>query len=55
MTKRKYDYFHVATPYNVENFGNYQDALRFYGKSEKPLTLYGVIEESDDYICIRAK
>lgn len=52
---KKYDYFHVATPYLAENFGNYQEALRFYGKSEKPTTLYGVKEETNDYICIKSK
>lgn len=52
---KKYDYFHVATPYVAENFGDYHDALRFYGKSEKPSTLYGVVEESNDYICIKSK
>lgn len=45
MAKRKYDYFHVATPYEAENFGSYTDALKFYGKSEKPTTLYGVVNE----------
>jgi hypothetical protein len=39
MAKRKYDYFHVATPYEAENFGSYTDALKFYGKSEKPTTI----------------
>ena len=57
--KRKYSYFHVATPCNAENFGNYIDALRFYGNAEKPSTIYGVHEEtdgySDDYICIKSK
>lgn len=55
---KKYSYFHVATPYVAENFGNYQDALRFYGKSEKPSTLYGVTEDEgfgDDYVCIKSK
>ncbi len=55
MAKRKYNYFHVATPYVAESFANYLDALKFYGKSESPSTLYGVIEESDDYVMIRAK
>ena len=55
---KKYNYFQVATPYVTENFGNYQDALRFYGKSEKPSTLYGVKEDvgfGDDYVCIKSK
>ena len=59
MAKRKYNYFHVATPTEVENFGDYHDALRFYGKSEAPSTLYGVVDEAcgcaDDYVCIKAK
>ena len=60
MGKRKYDYFHVATPYEAENFGSYTDALKFYGKSEKPTTLYGVVNEGassggDDYIMIKTK
>lgn len=58
MTKRKYDYFHVATPYNAENFGNYHEALKFYGYSDKPSTLYGVKDDEgfgDDYTCIKAK
>lgn len=58
MAKRKYDYFHVATPYATETFGNYNDALKFYGRSEKPSTLYGVKEDDgwgDDYVCIKAK
>ena len=57
-TMKKYSYFHVATPQVAENFGNYQDALRFYGKSEKPSTLYGVKEDEgfgDDYACIKSK
>ena len=55
--KKKYDYFHVATPYRAENFGDYHDALIFYGASEKPATLYGVVEEgySDKYVTIRSK
>ena len=56
---KKYNYFHVATPTHTENFGNYHDALRFYGKSEKPSTLYGVREEeggyTDNYVTIKAK
>lgn len=55
---KKYNYFHVATPHVAENFANYQDALRFYGKSEKPSTLYGVKENEsfgDDYVCIKSK
>lgn len=56
---KKYNYFHVATPYVSENFTNYQEALRFYGKSEKPSTLYGVIDYDgvvgNDYVCIKAK
>lgn len=55
MAKRKYDYYHVATPIAAENFGDYHDALKFYGKSEKPSTLYGVVDESIDYVCIMAK
>lgn len=60
MAKRKYDYFHVATPYEAENFESYTDALKFYGESEKPTTLYGVVNEGassggDDYITIKAK
>lgn len=60
MAKRKYDYFHVATPYEAENFGSYKDALKFYGESEKPATLYGVVNEGahgggDDYTMIKAK
>ena len=55
MGKRKYAYFHVATPTQVENFGDYKEALRFYGKSEKPSTLYGVTEQYDEYICIKSK
>lgn len=53
--KKKYDYFHVGTPVKAENFGNYQEAIKFYGHSEKPATLWGVIEESCDYVCIKAK
>ena len=55
---RKYSYSQVATPYVAENFENYHDALRFYGKSEKPSTLYGVKEDEgfgDDYVCIKSK
>ncbi|MDD6017201.1 MAG: hypothetical protein PUC18_13170 [Prevotellaceae bacterium] len=60
MEKRKYDYFHVATPEGAENFGSYTDAMKFYGQSEKPATLYGVAEEGasgggDDYTTIKAK
>ena len=59
MTKKKYEYFHVATPTHAENFGYYHDAMRFYGKSEKPSKLYGVIgydgNGGDDYICIKSK
>jgi hypothetical protein len=52
---KKYNYFHVATPYEAENFGDYHDALKFYGQSEKPSTLYGVIVETNDYVCIKSK
>lgn len=52
--ERKYSYFHVATPTHAENFGDYNDALRFYGKSEKPSTLYGVTEQ-DEYVCVKSK
>lgn len=55
---KKYNYFQVATPYGTENIGNYQEALRLYGKSEKPSTLYGVKEDEgwgDEYVCIKAK
>lgn len=52
---RKYDYFHVATPFEAENFGSYTEALGFYGKSEAPSTLYGVKTESNDYVCIKSK
>lgn len=58
MAKRKYSYYHVATPYVVENFSNYIDALRFYGASESQSTLYGVIEDEgfgDDYVMIKSK
>lgn len=60
MAKRKYDYFHVATPEIAENFGSYTYALKFYGQSNKPATLYGVKEEGasgggDDYIAIKVK
>lgn len=55
MGKRKYAYFHVATPTGEEGFENYHEALRFYGKSEKPSTLYGVTEQYDEYICIKSK
>lgn len=60
MAKRKYDYFHVANPYNAENFGDYHDALSFYGQSEKPATIYGVVNEGasgggDDYTTIKSK
>lgn len=51
---KKYEYFHVATPARAENFGNYYEAMRFYGKSEKPSTLYGVTEQAE-YICIKSK
>lgn len=51
---KKYEYFNVATPMCTENFGDYHDALRFYGKSEKPSTLYGVTEQ-DEYVCIKSK
>ena len=52
---KKYDYFHVSNPFVAENFGSYLDALRFYGKSEAPATLYGCRNESGDYECIKAK
>ena len=55
---KKYSYFQVATPYVAENFENYHEALRFYDKSEKPSTLYGVKEDEgfgDDYVCIKSK
>lgn len=51
---KKYDYFHVATPLCAVNFGDYHDALRFYGKNEKPSTLYGVTEQ-DEYVCVKSK
>lgn len=51
---KKYSYFHVATQENAENFGAYHDALRFFGKSEKPTTMYGVTEQ-DEYVCIKSK
>lgn len=57
-TKRKYGYFHVATPIKAENFGDYHDALKFYGNSDAPSTLYGVKEDPcgwDDYVVIKAK
>lgn len=58
VKKKKYDYFHVSTPYVAETFGSYIDALKFYGQSEKPSTLYGVKEDEgfgDEYICIKSK
>lgn len=55
VAKRKYDYYHVATSYVAENFFNYNDALKFYGQNEKPSTLWGVVQESNDYVCIKAK
>lgn len=51
---KKYDYFVVATPMCAETFGNYHEAMRFYGKSEKPSTLYGVAEQGE-YVCIKSK
>lgn len=55
---KKYAYFVVATPWCAETFGDYNgdyhDALRFYGKSEKPSTLYGVTEQGK-YVCIKSK
>lgn len=55
MKTKKYDYYHVATPECAENFSCYIDAMKFYGKSAKPSTLYGVKNESDDYVCIMSK
>lgn len=55
MGKRKYAYFNVATPTEEESFENYHEALKFYGKSEKPSTLYGVTKQYDEYICIKSK
>jgi len=57
MTKRKYDYFLVTTPDEIEIIYNYNAALRFYGKSEKPSTLFGVniLDINDNYTRIKAK
>jgi len=51
---KKYEYFHVATPTHAENFGDYREAMHFYGKSEKPSTLYGVTKQ-DEYVCVKSK
>ena len=55
---KKYTYFQVATPTECENFAGYHDALRFYGKSEKPSTMYGVTEDEgfgSIYVCVKSK
>lgn len=55
MAKRKYDYYNVATPYGTENFNEYKDALAFYGRSDKPSTLYGVNCECSEHTIIKSK
>lgn len=55
MAKRKYSYFNVATPYCSEVFYDYHDALKFYGRSESPATLYGVSVCDGDGDIIKSK
>lgn len=55
---KKYVYFNVVTPTECENFTDYHEALRFYGKSEKPSTMYGVTEDEgfgSIIVCIKSK
>lgn len=55
---KKYVYFNVVTPTECEIFTDYHEALRFYGKSEKPSTMYGVTEDKgfgSIIVCIKSK
>lgn len=58
MAARKYNYFIVATPIVAETFNDYHDALKFYGNSESPSTLYGIKEDEgwgDEHVTIKSK
>ena len=43
---RKYEIYQVANEFSTEDFYNYQEALKEYGRQESA-TLYGIDEQGD--------
>lgn len=49
MSRKKYHYFVVATPYGNRTTSSWQTALSSYGRSESA-TIYGYDEFGNDYV-----
>jgi len=55
MSKRKYEYYQVATEYGAENYFEYRKALSAFRCSEGPATMYGIYEQNGFYVIMSKK